>query len=130
MDKFLSFVFLSKNVNLQPPSVTLQPLSVTLSPPSNTLQLPSNRHWLPFQCRPIVCLNPELATRRPSWFFFISVKKRPDPPTLTRRSTAAVACARGRHAPQPTAAGPELMALDGPPPAVRALVKYRHPAIL
>ena len=44
-----------------------QPSSVTLPRP---LQPPSKRRWLPFRCRPIVCLNTQLATGRLQVCFF------------------------------------------------------------
>uniref|UniRef100_A0A6T1YU09 Uncharacterized protein n=1 Tax=Eutreptiella gymnastica TaxID=73025 RepID=A0A6T1YU09_9EUGL len=41
--------------------------------PSNCQRLHSNRRWLPFKCRPTVCLRIELATGA-SDFFYILLK--------------------------------------------------------
>ena len=37
--------------------------------PSSRRWITSNRRWLPFKCRPAVCLSTELATGRSELFF-------------------------------------------------------------
>ena len=50
------FLFLLKDVDLQPPSVALQPPSVT------------HRRWLPFKCHPVMCFIGVLAPGQRNFF--------------------------------------------------------------
>ena len=43
---------------------------------SDRRRLPSNCCWLPFKCRPVVCLSNELATGQPKCLYLFLIRKK------------------------------------------------------